>query len=219
MAAFTRLVIAGCLTLAANGRITDDALLAQGQKEIPLAESGQVAIAGRLTPYLVRHLPLSSFPDLPPVLVDQLGRRGCLIPQTYEAHGPENVIHGSFARANSSDWAILCSVEGSVSLLVYFGDAMSRGADRTEGKWDGQPVVLDSSRETERMQTHDPSGVLGFDWAIDAASPQRVHEAQVGVQPRPARLDHDAVADSAGERRTVYHYFAKGAWSVLEMPN
>ena len=82
--------------------------------------SGQINVAGRSTPYLIRHLPVNSFPQLPPAIHDALTRRGCLIPQTYEAHGPENVVHASLERQGSSDWAVLCSANGTVSLLVFF---------------------------------------------------------------------------------------------------
>ena len=77
-----------------------------------LNESGQIVVDGRSTPYLIRHLPVSSFPDLPPQLAALLNRRGCLIPQTYQAYGPENVIRASLERAGSSDWAVLCSAQG-----------------------------------------------------------------------------------------------------------
>ena len=172
-----------------------------------LTETGQILVAGRSTPYLIRHLPVSSFPELPQRIQDQLNGRGCLIPQTYEAHRPENVIHASLERARSSDWAILCSAKGTVSLLVFFAGTSAR------------PVVLASARETERLQLHDGSGVLGFDWGIDPASPEQVHEAQASMAPRPPLLDHDAVADSIVDHRAVYHFYAKGSWTVVEMPN
>src|SRR5208337_163203 len=174
-------------------------------------ETGQIVIPGRSTPYLIRHLPVSSFPELPTGIQDLLNRRGCLIPQTYEAHHPENVVHASLERAGSSDWAVLCSAEGTVSLLVFFG---SRSAQAQ-----GQPLVLVSALETERLQAHDPSGVLGFNWGIDPATPEQVHEAQFGMENRPPRLDHDALADSVVDRRTVYHFYAKSAWTLVEMPD
>jgi hypothetical protein len=159
-----------------------------------LTESGQILVAGRPTPYLIRHLPVSSFPELPAGVQALLNRRGCMIPQTYEAHHPENVIHASLERAGSSDWAVLCSAQGTVSLLA-------------------------STPETQRLQTHDPTGVLGFNWGIDPASPAQVREAQSGMKPRPLRLDHDALADSVVEHRTVYHFYAKSAWTLVAMPN
>lgn len=164
-------------------------------------------VRGQATPYLIRHLPVSSFPGLPEAVQDELNRRGCLIPQTYEAHRPENVVHGSLEQPGSSDWAALCSADGTVSLLVFFA---SRPAQ--------DPLELASAPETERLQTHPPDNVLGFNWGIDAATPEDVHEAQAGLDPRPPRVDHDALADSTVDRRTIYHFYARGAWTLLDMP-
>jgi hypothetical protein len=181
----------------------------------PLTESGQIMVAGRSTPYLIRHLPVSSFPELPLGIQDLLNRRGCTIPQTYEAHHPENVVHASLEHAGSSDWAVLCSVEGTVSLLVFFDGGTKEGT----GQRGGQPVVLATSPEIQRLQAHPGGGVLGFNWGIDMASSERVHEAQNGLEHRPARLDHDALADSVVDHRTIYRFYAKSAWSVLDMPD
>jgi len=189
-------------TLPARGQ---GALLPAERSPAQLVESGQIVVAGQPMAYLIRHLPVSSYPGLPAAIADQLNQRGCLIPQTYEAHGPENVIHASLERPGSSDWAVLCAAQGTVSLLVFFsGDP-------------AQPHVLASAPETERLQVHDSSQVLGFNWGIDPASPQPIHEVQIGMTHRPARLDHDALADSVVDRSTVYHFYLRSAWTVLDM--
>ena len=175
-----------------------------------LNESGAIAVDGRAVPYLIRHLPIDSFPDLPAAIQAELNRRGCLIPQTYEAHRPENVVHASLEGPGSSDWAVLCSVNGTVSLLIFFTGAGQRPSD---------PLVLASAPETERLQAHGTGGVLGFNWGIDQASPQQVHDAQAGLVPRPPWIDHDALADSVVDHRTVYHFYVKNAWTLLDMPN
>ena len=180
--------------------------LVSAQTPTPLDESGQVVLRGQLTPYRIRHLPVSSFPELPEAIQDQLNQRGCLIPQTYQAHRPENVIRGRFERPGSSDWAVLCAVRGTVSLLVFFGGSPEK------------VHVLATAQETERLQQHDASGVLGFNWGIDPASPQRVHEAQLPLAHRPPWLDHDALADSLLDRHTVYHFFSESAWTLLDVP-
>ena len=169
----------------------------------PLNASGQVTVDGRPTPYLIRHLPINAFPQLPAAVEDALVRRGCLIPQTYEAHQPENVVNASLERHGSSDWAVLCSVDGRVSLLVFF----SNGRD---------PMVLASVPETDCLQAHGATDVLGFNWGIDPAPPETVHEAQFGMRHPPPRLDHDALADSVIDRRTIYRLFVKGAWTVID---
>jgi hypothetical protein len=169
-----------------------------------LNESGQVVVAGQSVPYLIRRLPINAFPDLPAHVAEQLNQRECLIPQSYEAHHPENVVHASLERAGSTDWAVLCSANGKVSLLIFFGSAP------------GRPALLATAPEKERLQRHDSSGVLGFNWAIDPASPDDVHQVQSGMARKPPRLDHDALKDITLDRATVYHVFSKGAWRMLD---
>lgn len=169
-----------------------------------LVESGQVVVDGHSTPYLIRHLPVNSFPQLPSTVQDLLNRRGCLIPQTYEARRPENVVHASLERRGSSDWAVLCSVKGTVSLLVFFASN------------NGDPMVLATSAETVRLQAHGSTDVLGFNWGIDPASPDEVHQAQLGMRHLPPRIDHDALADSVIDHKTVYHLYSKNTWALVD---
>lgn len=169
-------------------------------------ESGKTRVDGHSVPYLIRRLPVESFPELPGVIAGILNDRGCLIPQTYEAHHPENVIQGSFERAGSSDWAVLCSEQGRVDLLVFFA--------RTPDK----PIKLVSTPELERLQRHDSTGVLGFNWGIDPASPEQVREAQAGMAHRPPPLDHDALVETVLSQGTVYHFYTHNAWTTVDVP-
>jgi hypothetical protein len=167
-----------------------------------LSQSGQVTVDGHSVPYRIHRLPVSSFPDLPEKVADQLNRRGCLIPQTYAAHHPENVVQASLERKGSSDWAVLCSAQGTVSLMVFFASAP------------GTPMVLSSAPETRRLQRHDTSGELGFNWAIDPVSPEALYQVR-NLDPRPAAIEHDALADSMVDRRTVYRFYSQHAWTVM----
>lgn len=186
---------------------------AQGSQSTPkssqqaLVVTGQIVIGGHATPYLVRHLPVSSFPALPRSVQDELNKRGCAIPQTYEAHQPENVIHADLEGRGAADWAVLCAAQGTVSLLVFFDGGTQ------------PPAVLASSPETERLQAHDRSGVLGFNWGIDPASPRQVADAQFGMSPRPPSVDHDALADSVVDHKTIYHFYSKSTWTLLKLPD
>jgi hypothetical protein len=195
----TRLLV---LTLAVSSPFA----ISQASTPDPLVTEGHIDQGGRSVPYEVRHLPVSSFPNLPLNVAGQLTDRGCLIPQTYEARRPENVVHASLQRQGSSDWAILCSTQGEVSLMVFFGAAP------------GRPLTLVSTPETQRLQTHFGTPVLGFNWGIDPVTPDAIRQAQIGLFPRPARLDHDALSDSQVDRKTIYHYYAKDAWRLLDMP-
>ncbi len=179
---------------------------AGAQLSAGLISKGHITVGDRSLAYEIRHLPLSSFPEVPAAIAAQLASRDCLVPQTYEARRPENVVHGSFEGPLSSDWAVLCSSQGVVSLLVFFGSAPDR------------PMTLATLAETQRLQGHYNTPVLGFNWGIDPASPQRVHEAQVGLSPRQARPDHDALADSVLDRSILFHFYSHGSWSLLDMP-
>jgi hypothetical protein len=196
--------VALAMQIASAG--AQNAASAQKNQLPSLVASGQIVIAGHATAYLIRHLPVSSFPALPYAVQEELGRRGCMIPQTYEAHHPENVVHANLEGRGAMDWAVLCAAQDTVALLVFF-----------DGK--PRPAVLASAPETERLQAHDASGVLGFNWAIDPATPEQVAETQKGLTPRPPALDHDALADMIVEHKTIYHFYAKSAWTLVKLPD
>lgn len=178
---------------------------AQTSATSPLLETGKVSVAGRDLPFRIRHLPVGSFPDLPAQVVQDLTARGCTIPQTYEAHRPENVVHASLEKAGSNDWAVLCSAEGKISLLVFFASNLAK------------PFVLRDATETQRLQDHGTGGELGFNWGIDPASPKRVHEAQAGMAHHPQPPDHDCLADSTIDHKTVFHLYRDGAWETVDV--
>jgi hypothetical protein len=205
------LLVLGLLAQVGGRALGQSTSVVTQAKQVSLTESGQVVIAGKSTPYLIHHLPVNSFPELPAAVAEILDRRGCTIPQTYEAHRPENVVHASLEQAGSSDWAVLCSAEGTVSLLVFFDGVAARAQE--------QPVVLASAIETKRLQPYPGGSALGFNWGIDPASPEQIHSAQKGLENRPARVDHDALSDSVIEHNTIYHFYARSAWTVLPMPN
>jgi hypothetical protein len=39
------------------------------------------------------------------------------------------------------------------------------------------------------------------------------------MEHRPARLDHDALADSVIDHRTAYHFYSKSVWTLLDVPD
>ncbi len=196
--------VLGIALVAGGGPASMEGLAAQTADADPFVDTGQVTVGGHPVKYRIQNLPVSSFPDLPDPVGKALTARGCVIPQTYEAHRPENVVHASLERAGSRDWAVLCSVQGQVSLLVFFADASP-----------AQPEVLATMKATDRLQPRDVSGELGFNWGIDPAPPKRIHDAQAGMTHRPEPPDHDSLADSVIDHRTVYHLFRGGAWEQV----
>jgi hypothetical protein len=175
-----------------------------------ITERGDLTINGKSTPYLIRRLPITTFPDLPSPIAAELTRRSCMIPQSYQAHRPENVIHGSFESPTSSDWAVLCSTGSRVTLLVFFSSTVAASPIT--------PIILDEADEKSLLQPHDLTGILGFNWGIDAATPAAVHDAQAALDHRPIQPTHDSVVLSRLEHRTTYRLYEKGHWTELEMP-
>lgn len=69
----------------------------------------------------------AAFPDLPKNLITEWERRGCTIPQPYTTDRKSNVNRGEFARPGQTDWAVLCSTQGSTSLVVLNGKETNSG--------------------------------------------------------------------------------------------
>jgi hypothetical protein len=146
--------------------------------------------------YRIRLLPVSSFPQLPAPVAQQLVQKGCLIPQTYEAHEPENAIHGSFEKKGSNDWAALCSINRVTTLYVFFQSALDH------------PISLRHQPDNEW---------LGVEWSLDYGSAW-------GIARRPPHLiqpkgtaDHDGIDDAFVEKSTTVHYFENGHWTTRDV--
>lgn len=166
----------------------------QGQKPDNVVREGIIP-GPVMCHYRIRLLPISSFPQLPTQVAQQLDQKGCMIPQTYEAHEPENVIQGSFEKTGSKDWAALCSINGVTTLYVFFQSNF------------GTPIPL----------RHQPDNQwLGVEWSLDYGSAW-------GIATRPARMihprgsaDHDGIEDSNIEQSSTIHYYDKGRWTIRD---
>jgi hypothetical protein len=156
---------------------------------------------GHSIEYRIRLLPVSSFPDLPAAAAAELNRRGCMIPQSFEAKQPENVIHGAFRAAGSSDWAALCSAHETTTLYVFFA-----GADA--------PIALRSQPDAAWLAEEPGNPVPGSAWGI---ATRRVEELRsTPALRRRIAIDHDAIDDARLERSQVLHYYSAGQWVILD---
>ncbi|MFP5226310.1 MAG: hypothetical protein ACLGXA_01680 [Acidobacteriota bacterium] len=166
-------------------------------------ESGSAVLpGGDRVAYRIRLLPVTSFPDLPAPVAGELQRRQCMIPQSFEARQPENVIRGSFRAAGSSDWAALCSSDGTTTLYVFFAGQF------------GAPVALRSQPDSAWLGAEPGSSVFGSSWGISARSGSELRatpELRRGVD-----IDHDAIDDARLERSWTIHYFQNGRWITLQ---
>lgn len=174
--------------------ITPWLAIAQESEQVLRGHKGDQAYAFRL-------LPPASFPSTPaPVLAD-LEKRHCMIPQSYEARGPENVIHGAFREKGSTDWAVLCSKNGTSTLLVYWSGM-------------GKPAEIAAQADTDTADPHDTTNILGYARGLDTASPGRINETLVNRRHGP--FDHDGIQDEHIEKTSVIHYYKNGAWMTLQ---
>lgn len=156
---------------------------------------------GQTTAYRIRLLPVSSFPDLPGPVAAELTRRGCMIPQSFEAKQPENVIHGSFRAAGSSDWAALCSAKQTTTLYVFF-------AGQTDS-----PIALRSQPDSMWLGAEPGNSIAGSAWGISVRSARELRSTP--ALRRGFAIDHDAIDDARLERSMTIHYFEAGRWTTL----
>lgn len=165
-------------------------------------EQGQLqSDGGDILAYRIRLLPVSSFPDLPAPIAAQLRSRRCMIPQTFEAQAPENVIQGAFRAKGSSDWAVLCSAAGTTTLYVFFA-----------GQFDA-PVALRSQPDTAWLGADPGNSTFGSAWGIAARSAANLRASR--QLHGAADFDHDGIEDARLEHAPTVRYFQDGHWLAL----
>lgn len=170
---------------------------------LALAQDAEQVVRGRIgnQAYAFRMLPPASFPQLPVPVISDLEKRHCMIPQTYEARTPENVIHGSFHEKGSSDWAALCSQNGTSMLLIYWSGSASK------------PAELAAQLNADNANPHNESSDLGYARGIDTATPTDMNEVISNRASGP--FDHDGIRDAHIEKSSIIHYFKNDKWMTL----
>src|SRR5947199_7321223 len=140
-----------------------------------------------LQKYIVR-LPPAAVTGLPANLARELQRRQCTIPQ--EAFSPantkkaNNVIKSEFARPGQTDWAVLCSVKG-ISTILVFWDASEKN-----------PAALAPWKDSNYVQNVG-GGRWGYSRRIEPmgmADIVRYHDLEHLGIPLPP-IDHQGIND------------------------
>jgi hypothetical protein len=145
----------------------------------------------------------SAFPGLPKKIRADLIRRGCLIPQVPHDKKPHNVIKGEFAKPGQTDWAVLCSVGGVSSILVFWNGSMAN------------PAQIGEMKDFDSLQD---SGADGITYSravapVDRAYILQHYQAYGGTKPPP--LDHHGINDEFVEKGSIVLYFYRGKWLQL----
>ncbi len=148
-------------------------------------------------------LPPPAFPNLPANVVRELQRRGCSIPQDAYTKKPHNVIQGEFARSGQIDWAVLCSVDGVSTILVFWN-----GSEKS-------PAVV-AAREDRNYLQGISATEFGFSRElrpVREAFIMRHHRAYGG--PTLPLIDHQGIDDAFLEKASTTWYFHSGKWLKL----
>jgi hypothetical protein len=140
------------------------------------------------------------FNKLPGEIVKGLKTLKCTVPQTYENRKPHNVIQGSFAEENQTDWAVLCSKNGVSSIKIFWGGAAKC------------PSVISGSHDRKWLQGIGNDKIV-YSRAIGPASKETIlgyHKAFGGPTPPP--ISHQGIDDYFVGKASVVHYCSNGKW-------
>jgi hypothetical protein len=144
-----------------------------------------------------------AFPDLPPAIAAVLRARNCTVPQPSGADSPRNVIHGEFFEPGQQSWAVLCSVNGWSTVLVFrttqdsAADSLARMEDR---------VFLQSLDDRS----------VGYSREIQTVGCEFILRHDNGhPAPKPPRITHQGINDAFLEKASEIWYFDAGKWFKL----
>ena len=145
----------------------------------------------------------TAFPELPGNVVRELQRRGCTIPQEDYSKKPHNVVKGHFVRPGQTDWAVLCSVDGFSSILVFWNGSEKNPAEiaKVEDRGFLQGDVGDKINYSRGIRP------VGTEFIM-------THFKAYGG-PKPPPIDHQGIDDAFIEKASVTHYFHAGKWLRL----
>ena len=140
---------------------------------------------------------------LPGEVRTELERRGCRIPQPFNAKRLENFAQGSFLARKAKDWAVLCSV-GRVSRVLVFPGGSSEEVHEVPGS---------RRKDFEYLQATG-GGAIGFSRRITAITPSAAHRYQRAYAPKNDRvkLRHDGIEDAFVDKASEVLYFDGDRW-------
>jgi hypothetical protein len=161
------------------------------------------------SPASIRRTAPAEFRGLPVTIRSDLERRGCFIPQPYNAHAASNVIHGAFTAAKVSEWAILCSVRDTSQILIYRFPA-SAGASVIDS--------LERAADIGWMQAIG-NGRWGYSRLLRTLALRQIrawkrhvdgHTTSLSIDT-PSSIDHDAIEQVFLAKSGEVFYYAGGA--------
>ncbi len=145
------------------------------------------------------------FTQLPASIVSHLEKRRCTVPQSFAGGKPHNVISGEFIKRGQSDWAVLCSINRTSSILIFVGGSVSN------------VLKIAESQDSGFLQTIDGDGTVGFSRQIGVVDGAYIedHYREYGG-PKPPPITHSGIEDAFLEKASTIHYYHRGKWLALQ---
>lgn len=113
------------------------------------------------------------------------------------------MIHGEFARAGQTDWAVLCSVNRVSSILVFWNGSESSPAS----------IARRNDRDFLQGITGDK---IGYSREINPAGKAFIMQHyQAYGGPKPPKIDHQGIDDAFLEKASIVYYYHLGKWLEL----
>jgi hypothetical protein len=148
-------------------------------------------------------LPPSAFPELPRNVIKELQRRGCSIPQEAFSKKLNNVIKGQFARPGELDWAVLCSIKGVSTILVFWNGSEKNPAAIAPFE---DRIFLQGITDEKIGYSREITPV-GKDFIV-------LH-ARASAEPTPPLINHQGLDDAFIEKASSTWYFYDHNWLKL----
>ena len=150
----------------------------------------------------IKHLSPTIYKGLPEGFIRKLKQRGCTIPQSFVTTAAHNIISGEFAKKGQQDWAILCSLNHSSTILIFWGGASSCQSE------------FNVSKDRDWLQ--ETANGIAYSRAISVVGKafiQSHFEAYGGETPPP--IEHSAIDEAFIEKSSTVHYCHNGKWLRL----
>jgi hypothetical protein len=169
--------------------------LLTGFGQAPLVAQNRWARAESL---IVRLSP-ADFPDVPDTVRNHLVELGCSIPQGWGDPDPHNVVSGRFASPEQTDWAALCSRDGTSAVVVLWGGPVAC------------PAPLAPMPDRNFLQDLGQDGIH-FSRGLSAIPADRLSRHWTPSGDAPPQIGRDALADAFFEKGATAYYCHEGRW-------
>jgi hypothetical protein len=168
---------------------------------IALVVSASASQAQDSVPDAVVRLRPDAFPALPAPIRSALTKRGCRIPQSYGERQPHNVIAGAFTGPKRREWAAVCSVRDTSTVLIFSvaGDLVDAIERRDDEFWIAR--MPEGRVYTQRLRR------------VSAADLRKLRpDPEMPDLKVPRSADHDAIMQVIDGTGSSTLYKSAGRW-------